>query len=100
MRRNGAGASIEAKRYILSQIRGSGSLEYTKELISHLLHDLEDMVREMESVTGQKNWILRNIMVQMQVKEDRAIQKKESTVSEVLRVWGKYQETAWRSCLS
>ncbi|KAL4860634.1 hypothetical protein BDV12DRAFT_191585 [Aspergillus spectabilis] len=100
MQRNGAGASIEAKRYILSQIQSSGSLEYTKELLSHLLHDLEEMVREMESVTGQKNWILRNIMVQMQVKEDRALQKKESTVSEVLRVWGKYQETAWKSCLS
>jgi hypothetical protein len=54
----------------------------------------------MESVTGQKNWILRNILVQMRVKEDRAIQKKENTVDQVLRVWGKYQEIAWRSSLS
>ncbi|KAL2837121.1 putative polyprenyl synthetase [Aspergillus pseudoustus] len=100
MLRNGVGASVEAKRYILSQIRSSGSLDYTEELLSHLFHELEDMVREMESVTGQKNWILRNIMVKMQVEEGSAFQKKESTFSEVLRVWGKYQETAWRSSLN
>lgn len=100
MPRNGAGASVEVKRYILSQIQGSGSFEYTKELISHLLSDLEDMLRDMESVTGQKNWILRNILVQLRVKEERAVQKKETTVDEVMRVWGQYQETAWTSSLS
>ncbi|KAL4925666.1 bifunctional terpene synthase/polyprenyl synthetase family protein [Aspergillus undulatus] len=100
MPRNGAGASIEAKRYILSQIRGSGSLEYTRELLSHLRQDLEDMLREMEYVTGHKNWILRNMILQMQVKEEKALQNKESTFTEVSRVWGKYQEAAWRSSLS
>ncbi|KAL2870569.1 bifunctional terpene synthase/polyprenyl synthetase family protein [Aspergillus lucknowensis] len=100
MRRNGDEASVEVKRYILSQIRRSGSFEYTKELLSHLLYDLEDMVQDMESVTGQKNWILRNILVQMRVKEVRAVQKKETTIGEVMRVWGQYQETAWTSSLS
>ncbi|KAL5042058.1 hypothetical protein BDW71DRAFT_200911 [Aspergillus fruticulosus] len=97
MPRNRAGTSIEAKKYILSQIRSCGSLEYTRELISHLLQGLEDMLWEIESVTGQKNWILRNMMAQMQVKGDKSLHNKESTLTEVLRVWGKYQEEAWRS---
>ncbi|KAL3486676.1 putative polyprenyl synthetase [Aspergillus germanicus] len=97
MRRNGSVALRKVKIYILSQIQGSGSFEYTKELLSHFLHNLENMVRDMESLTGQKNWILQNILVQMRVNEDRAVQKKENTVDQVLRVWGKYQEIAWRS---
>jgi hypothetical protein len=100
MRRNGSAASIEVKRYILSEIRGSGSFEYTKELLSHLLYDWTTWYGIWESVTGQKNWILRNILVQMRVKQDKAMQKKENTVDQVLRVWGKYQEIAWRSSLS
>ncbi|KAF4204886.1 hypothetical protein CNMCM8927_006919 [Aspergillus lentulus] len=96
MLRSGGGVSIEAKRYILTQIEESGSLEYTRDVLSALLDDLEGMLRDMESMTGQENWILRSMLVQLQIKQTKSV-RKESTVAEVLRVWGGYRETAWRS---
>ncbi|EAW21078.1 putative polyprenyl synthetase [Aspergillus fischeri NRRL 181] len=96
MLRSGDGASIEAKRYILIRIEESGSLKYTQDVLG-LLHDnLEGMLRDMESMTRQENWILRSMLVQLQIKQKES-QPKESTFAEVLRVWGGYRETAWRS---
>lgn len=93
---SGAGAPVEAKQYILAQIEESGGLEDTRDLLALLLQDLEGMLRDMESMTGQENWILRSTMVQLQIKQNRPLQK-ESTFAEVLRVWGGYRDTAWRS---
>jgi geranylgeranyl pyrophosphate synthase len=96
MLRSGSGASIEAKRYILTRIEESGSLEYTQDVLGLLLQDLEGMLRDMEFMTGQENWILRSMLVQLQIKQKKSL-RKESTFAEVLRVWGRYRETAWRS---
>jgi geranylgeranyl pyrophosphate synthase len=96
MLRSGGGASIETKRYILTEIEESGSLEYTRDVLALRLRDLEGMLRDMESMTGQENWILRSMLVQLQIKQYRSL-RKESTLAEVLRVWGGYRETAWRS---
>ncbi|KAL4756114.1 bifunctional terpene synthase/polyprenyl synthetase family protein [Aspergillus foveolatus] len=94
--RTEGGASIEAKRYILTRIEESRSLEYTQDVLGLLLEDLESMLRDMESMAGQENWILRSMLVQLQTKQEKSMQK-ESTFAEVLRVWGGYREMAWRS---
>ncbi|CEN60522.1 hypothetical protein ASPCAL02958 [Aspergillus calidoustus] len=92
---SGAATSMEAKRYILARIEESQSLEDTQNLLALLLQDLEAMLRDMESRTGQENWILRSMMVQLQIKPKRSLQK-ESTFTEGLRVWGGYRDAAWR----
>ncbi|RHZ52930.1 hypothetical protein CDV55_103852 [Aspergillus turcosus] len=84
-----ARSPVEAKRYILARIEESGSLEDTRDLLALLLQALEGMLRDMESVTGHENWILRSMMVQLQVKQNRPLQK-EITFAEVLRVWSGY----------
>jgi geranylgeranyl pyrophosphate synthase len=96
MLRRGTGAPMEAKRYILARIEEIGSLEDTRHLLALLLLDLEGMLRDIETVTGQTNWILRSMMMKLQVKPGRPLQK-ESTFAEVLRVWGGYRDAAWRS---
>ncbi|PKX88696.1 putative polyprenyl synthetase [Aspergillus novofumigatus IBT 16806] len=96
MLRSGGGASIEAKRYILTRVEESGSLEYTRGVLALLLQDLEGTLRDMEVMTGQENWILRSMLVQLQIKQEKPV-RKESTFDEVLRVWGGYREMAWRS---
>jgi geranylgeranyl pyrophosphate synthase len=96
MLRSGDGVSIEAKQYILTQIEESRSLEYTRDFLALLLHDLDGMLRDMESMAGQENWILRSMLVQLQIKQKRSLPK-ESTLAEVLRIWGGYREMAWRA---
>jgi hypothetical protein len=99
MLRNGAGAPMEAKRYILARIEESRSLEDTQDLLALLLQDLERMLRNMELKTGQENWILRSMMVHLQIKPKRSLQE-ESAFAEVLRVWGGYRDMAWKSRLN
>ncbi|GIJ88077.1 hypothetical protein Asppvi_006993 [Aspergillus pseudoviridinutans] len=53
----------------------SASLEYTRDVLALLLQDLEGMVRDMGSMTGQGNWILRSMLVQLQIKQNRSLPK-------------------------
>ncbi|KAE8149070.1 polyprenyl synthetase [Aspergillus avenaceus] len=97
MRDRKGGLSREAKECILSHIDESGSLDLTQSLLDKLREGLEDMLAGFESCTGQKNWILRSMMLQLEIKRDVDLKKckGESTWAKVRRVWGGYRDVAW-----
>ncbi|KAL3246683.1 hypothetical protein ABHI18_012648 [Aspergillus niger] len=97
----GANDSAEMKTFILGLIERSGSLEYTRRIM-HAVHiELTSLLGTFEHMTGQKNWLFRSILTPLQPELDnQAGSKKESTLDRVLRVWGGYQDEAWRSILN
>ncbi|PYH98108.1 polyprenyl synthetase [Aspergillus ellipticus CBS 707.79] len=98
-RRNGL--SLEAKQVILSQTEECGGLEYTETRMNSLFGALRNTLEQVEGVTGQRNWMLRSMVLQLGVGgksegEKGKGKKGESTWESVLRVWGGYREAAWR----
>ena len=66
-RQQRGGLSAPLKQLALEQLKASNSLAYTRETLKRLEGDIGHSIGRLESMTGQKNWVMRLALQKLSV---------------------------------
>jgi hypothetical protein len=93
MRKRSDGLSKKVKQHALAQINSKGGLEYTCDLLQQLQQELLCQTGIMEKRAGAKNWILRQVLQQVEVKT--GTENKTDSGGKGRNKWLQHQTQAW-----
>jgi geranylgeranyl pyrophosphate synthase len=95
MRKHSDGLSKKVKEHALEKINSKGGLEYTRDLLQQLQRELLCQTETLEKRAGAKNWILRQVLQQVEVKP--GTQDKTDSGGKSRNKWLQHQTHAWAS---